>query len=168
MDNGGHDRAAKIESLIPRFMRMIYRSTEDSALAQLPLAQTRIIRLLYTGNRTVSVLGEELGLTASAVTQMANRLQDAGLVERTEDLDDKRVKHLALTPRAYEMMRARQARRVARMQTILERLDVDRQIAIVEDLEQLMKAGGEVPDSESLGYVAELEQAIPPGPPYIR
>jgi DNA-binding MarR family transcriptional regulator len=145
---------------------MIYRSTEDSVLAQLPLAQFRILRLLYTDSRTITSLGEELSLTASAVTQMANRLQEAGLIERMEDQEDRRVKHLALTKDAHAMMQARQDRRISRMQAALELLPVDRQVAIVDSLEELLRAGGEIPVSEALWYVAELEQIVPVSPPF--
>jgi DNA-binding MarR family transcriptional regulator len=165
-DNEVAMRAAKIEALLPRILRMIYKSTEDSVLAQLPLAQFRIIRVLYAGPRTITSLGEELALTSSAVTQMANRLQDANLIERVEDLEDRRVKHLALTPHAYEMMRARQERRVKRMEQALKLITPERQVEIVQNLEELLQAGGEIPVTEALWYVAELELAVPVSPPY--
>ncbi|HWD41674.1 MAG TPA: MarR family transcriptional regulator [Fimbriimonas sp.] len=155
------DRAARIECLLPRLMRLIYRSTEDTMLVQLPLAQIRIVRLLYAGSRTVTSLGEELGLTASAVTQMANRLQDAGLVARVEDSEDRRVKHLALTEKAQELMKARQDRRVGRMNAVLDHISKERQVAIVEALEDMLQAGGELPFTEPLSFVAEVEQAVP-------
>jgi DNA-binding MarR family transcriptional regulator len=145
---------------------MVYRSTEDSVLAELPLAQFRILRVLYANSRTITELGEELCLTASAVTQMANRLQEAGMLHRVEDRLDRRVKHLALTQRAFEMMRARQERRVSRMQQTLEILSEERQGEVLDCLEELLRAGGEVPVTEALWYIAELEQAVPLSPPY--
>ena len=166
MDNEVEERAARIEALLPRVLRLVYRSTEDSVLAQLPLAQFRILRVLYNGSRTITSLGEELSLTASAVTQMANRLQDAGLVMRVEDLDDRRIKHLGLTPKAQEMMQARQQRRVARLAAVLELIPHERQVAILEALEELFRVGGEIPVTEALWYVAELEQAVPLSPPF--
>lgn len=126
------------------------------------------MRLLYGGTRTVTVLGEELGLTASAVTQMANRLQDAGLVERVEDPIDRRVKHLALTSEARDRMHKRQEKRVARVQSVLERLDPAQQQAIVNALQLFVEAVDEGSVHESLSYVAEMEQAVPPISPYKR
>jgi DNA-binding MarR family transcriptional regulator len=146
-------------------MRTIYRTTDDSVLSELPLAQARILRLLYGQSRTVTMLGEELCLTPSAVTQLVNRLQDGGFVRREEDAEDRRIKHLALTPVADAMMHARRERRVARMQSILELLEPDRQQAVVDALEELVEAGGDLPKIESLSFVAEMEQAIPPAPP---
>lgn len=158
------ERAQKIEALLPRLMRSIYRTTDDSVLADLPLAQTRILRLLFGESRTVTALGEELDLTPSAVTQLVNRLQEAGLVQRLEDPDDRRVKHVALTARADEMMTARRERRVARMRSMLEMMPPERQQAVLGALEELIEAGGELPKKESLSFVAEMEQAIPPVP----
>ena len=155
-------RAEIIEDLIPRIMRILYRSLQDSVLSELPLGQMRIMRLLYTGPRTVTSLGEELALTASAVTQLANRLQDAGLVLRVEDLEDRRVKHLALTPHGRDLMRSRHQRRVARMQDVLERMPDEDQQRAVDSLCTLLKAAGEISERESLSLVAELEQAVPP------
>lgn len=155
-------RAERIEGLLPRIMRMLYRTTEDSLLSELPLAQMRIVRLLYSGSSTVTSLGEELGLTSSAITQLLNRLQEIGFVERVEDPADRRVKHVALTELARARMRARQERRIGRMQIALERLSPERQCEILEAIEALALAGGEMNDVETLSYVAELEQSIPP------
>jgi DNA-binding MarR family transcriptional regulator len=155
-------RAEVVEDLIPRFMRILYRSIQDSVLSDLPLAQMRIIRLLYSGSRTVTALGEELDLTPSAITQLANRLQDGGLVLRVEDREDRRVRHLALTSHARDIMKARQERRIRRMQDVLEKLSGEDQQRIVDSLGMLLDAAGEITDKESLPFVAELEQAVPP------
>ena len=143
-------------------MRILYRSIQDSVLSELPLAQMRIMRLLYAGSRTVTSLGEELDLTASAITQLANRLQESGLVLRVEDREDRRVRHLALTSHARDLMRQRQDRRVRRMQDVLEKLSSEDQQRIVDSLNLLLKAAGDITESESLPFVAELEQAVPP------
>ncbi len=142
-------------------MRLLYRSVNDSVLSELPLAQMRIVRLLYAGNRTVTSLGEELLLTPSAITQMVNRLQDSGLVTKSEDPEDRRVRQLALTDHARGLMSARRERRVKRMQVVLEKLSPEEQRAVVEALDTLFRAAGEITESESLPFVVELEQAVP-------
>jgi DNA-binding MarR family transcriptional regulator len=166
MDSELRQHAAKVEQLLPKILRIIYRSTEESTFAELPLAQFRILRVLHAGPRTITSIGDELGLTASAVTQMANRLQDAGMIERFEDLDDRRVKHLCLSSRALKMMSARQERRVGRMERVLEHIPQERRADIVTSLEALLRAGGEIPSAEPSDYVADLEMAIPANQPY--
>jgi len=156
--------ALEIESTLPRLMRIWHRGTDDPLLVQLPIAQLRIVRLLYTGSRTVTALGEELSLTASAVTQMVNRLQDSALVQRVEDPIDRRIKHIALTEKARALMQARQERRISRLETILELIPVERQRLMAEVLHELINAAGELPATEPLSFVAEIEQTLPPSP----
>ena len=45
----------------------------------------------------VSNIGEHVGISNAAASQMVDRLVHMGLVERTEKSDDRRVKHLTLT-----------------------------------------------------------------------
>jgi DNA-binding MarR family transcriptional regulator len=99
---------------------------------------------------------------------MVNRLGDAGLVERLEDIGDRRVKHLSLSERGRELLRSRQERRIDRMEGILAKLDEDQQLAVLHAIETLIAAGGDVSHTESLPFVAEIEQAVAPAPPYTR
>ena len=141
--NISHELAIEVESLLPRLMRIWFRGTDDPLLVQLPIAQLRIVRLLFGGSRTVTSLGEELNLTASAVTQMVNRLQDANLVLRLEDPVDRRIKHIALTEKARNLMRSRQERRITRMQKILETVPTERQQNMAEVLRELIESAGD-------------------------
>jgi len=158
--------AREIEASLPRLMRLWHKGTDDALLVQLPIAQIRIVRLLYMGSRTVTSLGEELNLTASAVTQMVNRLQDADLVQRVEDPVDRRIKHIALTEKAYGLMRARQERRITRLQQILERIPAERQRELANVLQELLSVAGDLPTPEPLSFVAEIEHAVPLAPIY--
>ena len=55
---------------------------------------------------TVSDLVTTLSLTQSAVTELVQRAELAGLVERTPSRDDGRVVHLSLTPLGAEKLAA--------------------------------------------------------------
>ncbi|MGB8214366.1 MAG: MarR family transcriptional regulator [Anaerolineales bacterium] len=57
-----------------------------------------LMRLMHGGNRGVSEIGGQLGVTNAAASQAVDRLVHMGLIERTEDPDDRRAKKLALTP----------------------------------------------------------------------
>jgi DNA-binding MarR family transcriptional regulator len=50
------------------------------------------------GTTTVSKLVDTLALTQSAVTELVQRAEQAGLVERSASTEDGRVAHLSLTP----------------------------------------------------------------------
>ena len=122
-----------------------------------------MMRLLASKTWTPSNLGEELGLSVSAVTQMANRLNSIGYVERVEDPEDRRVKHLMLTPLGQHVMERRQARRVGRLEAVMTNMSVQRQFEFISLLEELIEASKqafEVADN-SIFMEAELEQRLP-------
>src|SRR5438128_8143690 len=89
------EQAAQLECLLPKLMRRLF--TLQDAVSQLPLAQLRLCTILQGGPRPMSVLGEELSISVSAVTQIADRLERAGLVERVSEAEDRRMRRLRLT-----------------------------------------------------------------------
>jgi DNA-binding MarR family transcriptional regulator len=56
-----------------------------------------LMRLFHGGKFGVSGIGEELGITNAAASQSIDRLVNLGLIQRTEDPQDRRAKQLALT-----------------------------------------------------------------------
>ena len=88
----------------------------DDQAAELPLRQLRVCMLLYEGPRAMSSLSRELGVSQSAMTQIADRLERARLVRRTFEGSDRRIRSLQLTPRGQKIMQLREeaARRTGR------------------------------------------------------
>lgn len=164
------DRAARLESLFPRVLRTMFKPVANDPLVDLPVGQMRMMRLLATRSWTPSGLGDELGLSVSAVTQMANRLDAIGLVTRTEDPMDRRVKHLSLTPRGSELMTKRQDRRVHHLVSVLSCIPDARQIEIIEAMEELLDASVRASESidNSILTEAEVEQMFRFGPPLTK
>ena len=65
---------------------------ELAARHGIPLADLHALRVLeLTGAIPVSRLGSELGLARSSATNLVDRLERAGLVERTTSREDRRV-----------------------------------------------------------------------------
>lgn len=63
------------------------------------VAEWSFMRALYDLAPTApSVLAERMGMTKGAISKLAERLVAKGLVERTENADDKRAHILCLTP----------------------------------------------------------------------
>lgn len=52
----------------------------------------------------VSEIGDELGVTSAAASQMLERLVQQGVIERTEDPNDRRAKQIALTEKGQQMI----------------------------------------------------------------
>ena len=89
-------QAKAIASLMPALMRML-SSFDDDPAAELPLAQLRVCTILSDGPRSMSALSREFGVSLSAMTRIADRLERAGLVTRVARDDDRRVRRLQLT-----------------------------------------------------------------------
>ena len=56
-----------------------------------------LFHLNRRGHAGVSDLGQHLGVSSAAASQMLDRLVEEGLIERTEDPDDRRMKKISLT-----------------------------------------------------------------------
>ena len=115
------DEAKTIAALLPTLVRQLF-ADEDDLAAELPLAQLRVCSVLYNGPRSMSALGRELRVSLSATTQIADRLEQAGLVERLAMGQDRRVRRLQLTERGEKMMRLREKARTHRVSMALEHL----------------------------------------------
>lgn len=89
---------------VERFTRMMFtriiaalaRTLRDEALS---IAQVAALHLIdQAGALRVSVLADELTLSASATSRLVEGLVQRDLVARDEDPDDRRAKILTLTP----------------------------------------------------------------------
>ena len=56
-----------------------------------------LFHLNRRGHAGVSDLGQHLGVSSAAASQMLDRLFEEGLIERTEDPEDRRMKKISLT-----------------------------------------------------------------------
>lgn len=108
---------------------------DDDPASELPLRQFRVCAALFEGSRSMKELSQELGVSQSAITQIADRLETAGMVTRGAIGDDRRVRNLELTPRARQLLQRREERRIERV------MDILRQI-LPEDRDAMMAALG--------------------------
>jgi DNA-binding MarR family transcriptional regulator len=131
--------AARVASQLTSIARHLFVPDHD-AVDQLPVAQLRVCGILYRGRRTMSALGRELSVSQSAMTQIADRLERAGLVRRVAEENDRRVKCLELTARGEKIMRRRDDARLERVQAALARLSDDARRDVPAALEQLLAA----------------------------
>jgi DNA-binding MarR family transcriptional regulator len=135
---------------MPAIMRQLFAGVNSPA-DELPLAQLRVCGILQNGARSMSALSRELGVTLSALTQIADRLERAGLVNRVAEEDDRRVRCLSLTPRGERIMLQREEYRIQRVLTVLDGMAPGERINVANALETLLRAcvyakSREVPD----------------------
>jgi DNA-binding MarR family transcriptional regulator len=112
----------------------------DDQASDLPLRQLRVCAMLYEGPRSMSSLSRELGVSLSAMTQIADRLERARLVKRSFEGTDRRVRSLQLTPRAQKIMQLREDSRVERASAALQQLPIDQRTNVLKALRSLQDA----------------------------
>ncbi|HLV80033.1 MAG TPA: MarR family transcriptional regulator [Chthonomonadaceae bacterium] len=155
------EQAACLEALIPRLMRRLFTLDPNHPSLELPLAQLRLCSVLQSGPRTLSGVSEELGISLSAVTQLADRLERAGLVERVHSVEDRRLKNLQLTAQGAEIMRTRRVMRTRGVARALEKLSPEERANLQRALQALQEATlaanqKETPTADILGSRLEL------------
>jgi DNA-binding MarR family transcriptional regulator len=144
------ETAQTIAGLLPRLARGL-SSTEKDPADDLPLAQLRLCGILSEGPRPMSALSRALGVSLSALTQIADRLEKARLVKRIAEGNDRRVRCLQLTVRGEKMMDKRREARVHRVLTVLEPLAAQQREAVRASLQLLADACTAAPPQDKNG-----------------
>ncbi len=137
--------AESLTGLLPRLMRGLSPPERSSpggkdVIDELPLAQLRLCGALSEGPRAMSALSRELGVSFSALTQIADRLERVRLVKRTAAEDDRRVRCLQLTPRGQRVMRKRRDARLRSSVSVLEHLSAAERTLVLSAMETLVSA----------------------------
>ncbi len=98
-----------IEVFMHRSMRNFIHFAKESGLS---MSQIGAMFRIRHGSSGVSDIGDDLGVTSAAASQMLERMVQQGLIVRSEDPNDRRVKHLVLTDKGqntlHEGIQARQ------------------------------------------------------------
>jgi DNA-binding MarR family transcriptional regulator len=159
-DDTLQEQAEQLECLLPKLMRRLFTLEADHPAMELPLAQLRMSLILYSGPRPITSLSEEMSISVSAATQIADRLERAGMVERVSDNEDRRIKNLRLTTTGAEIMRSRQETRVRRAAETLAGVPEATRKEAVRIIQALLDASiattPKFPDKDTLS--ARLEQ----------
>jgi DNA-binding MarR family transcriptional regulator len=132
-------QAKGIVSLLPTLMRMLSTFDNDPG-ADLPLAQLRVCSILCSGPHSMSALSREFGVSLSAMTRIADRLERARLVKRVAEGDDRRIRQLQLTPRGKRIMQQRDEARVRSVAAVLTHLSAKERKEVRNSLATLMSA----------------------------
>ncbi|MNK86489.1 putative HTH-type transcriptional regulator YusO [compost metagenome] len=97
-------------------------------------------RIYREGAMPMSDLTARLGVTRGALTGLVDRLEEAGLMIRTPDENDRRVIHLSLTPHAHTIMAEVDGDWSHEVQRWLNALDDEARNALTCGLNALLEA----------------------------
>ncbi|MGI6295858.1 MAG: MarR family winged helix-turn-helix transcriptional regulator [Armatimonadota bacterium] len=143
-DSNLRKKSEEVVSVLLALMRHLNTLAADDIAMELPGAQLRVCGLLWDGPKTMSTLAEELDITHSAITQIADRLERAEMVERVLEEDDRRCKRLALTAKGLAVLEGRRERRILRTMEAMKLLSGQQQDCIVESLRTMLNASRKI------------------------
>lgn len=119
---------------------------EIAARHGIALADLHALRVLeLTGAVPVSHLGAELGLRRSSATNLVDRLERAGLVDRATDRQDRRVTLVRLSPAGLEALESFEIVRQSDLVPRLLALDETERATFADLLDRLTAPSEEIP-----------------------
>jgi len=133
-DPGFSERVATIEELLRLVARVLRKHGRD-ILSQFDITPPQFDALLVLVSHEGITMGElcqKMYLACSTATDLIDRMERAGLLERVRDPHDRRVIRLQVKPRGHEVLNAVIDARRRYLAGVLRRLD-DR------DLEELTR-----------------------------
>lgn len=124
------------------------RSLGDTA-EDVTLTQYRTLGVLASeGPQSLAALAEAVGVTPATATRMCDRLIGKGLVGRRHDRGDRRLVRLTLTKEGLRLVDAVTERRRIEIKNLLGAIPEDRLTPLVDSLQLLAAAAGEVPEQD--------------------
>jgi DNA-binding MarR family transcriptional regulator len=129
-------------ALVAVAARSIARVDETATLPQ----YRALVALAARGPQKVSALADELGVHASTVTRMCDRLVRKGLIDRAASTESRREVVVALTPAGRSLLDQVTAKRRDAIAGIVTKVPVELRPAMVSALQAFSDAAGELPD----------------------
>lgn len=121
--------------------RSMHERTRFAKSAGLSMPQLGILmQLHHKGRCGVSEIGERFDITNAAASQLVEKLAQAGYLERTEDLNDRRVKQLNLTAKGEKLIESGTQKRYLWLDELTSQLSAEEQVKVAEALVILTEA----------------------------
>ena len=116
-----------------------------------------LMRLYYHGDCPISNIGDNLGITAAAASQMVDRLVQNGLLQRDEDPDDRRVKRVTLTTKGNALVQEGVEARLKWLRDLETSLPEANHREIIASLSTLTEIAKELEETYSEAEKGSLE-----------
>ncbi len=133
-----------IELFMHRSMRSIVRYAREHGFSMSQMAT--LFQINRRSRLAVSDIGDDLGVSNAAASQLLDRLVQQGLVLRYENPQDRREKQLVLTDLGRQVLLESDRTRLAWLEALAATLNAEEQAKIVEALNILMEHTRRLPD----------------------
>ncbi len=130
-----HDWA---EVFMHRSMRDFRGFMTDSGLS--PSQVHALMRVYHQGRCGVSDLGDDLGVTSAAASQLVDRMVQLGFFTRREGINDRRFKQVTLTSQGERLVQTGIEARRRWMEQLTKTLEPDEQQEIIAALVLITEA----------------------------
>ena len=147
------------EVFMRRSMHDFMRFSRQSGLSMTQISV--LFRLHYGGSCGVSELGDHLGVSNAAASQMVERLVGMDLLKRSEDPVDRRVKTLALTSKGKALVLDSIEARRRWMEDLTTALAPDQEQQIVAALTMLTQAALKLEGDQALEPLSRSKTYYP-------
>lgn len=131
-------QAEILEELLPEAIRALFPGGENEPLAELPISQMRVVRLLWRSPCTSTEIAEALSISPPAVAQLLAKLEASELINKVSVEHDRRSKTVELSENGKCLMQARRSLRTQKAALILESIDAHDRAAVVGALRKLV------------------------------
>ena len=115
-----HDLADRLHSSAIHLLRRLRREDDASGLPAPQLSALSVI--VFGGPLTLGALATAEQVRPPTITRLVDKLEAAGLVERSSDPSDGRIARVAATPKGVKLLHAGRRRRVATLAAALDAL----------------------------------------------
>jgi DNA-binding MarR family transcriptional regulator len=118
-----------------------------------------LFQLSHRGASSVAHIGDRLGVTSAAASQMLDRLVQQGLIARSEDPNDRRAKQVTLTEEGRRFVEEAMGAWQRWFRSVAEEMSAKERETVVAGLRVLLENAGSVdPDIEPCGESEEGER----------
>ncbi|KIA81896.1 MarR family winged helix-turn-helix transcriptional regulator [Chromobacterium amazonense] len=134
--------------VIGRIVRMEYfitrRVLQDLARHNLNVGEFDVLAALRRGGEPYQLSPNQLQgmvlISSGALTNRINRLEEAGLVQRSPDPDDRRGVIVTLTPKGFQVIEDAAGHHLAAESELLEMLDGEERATLARLLKKMLQA----------------------------
>ena len=121
-----------VDLFMHRSMRRFLHYARESGLSMSMIGT--LFHLHRREKAGVTDVGDHLGVTSAAASQMLDRLVQQGLIERSEDPDDRRMKRISLTEKGNAVIKESINARLEWIEDLAEVLTADEKDQVITAL----------------------------------